>query len=88
MDECAGCGRLLFPARLRCPNCGNREFRRVRLTIGIVEEITTRPGAAYAIATVRSRGVAVIARVPTTAKPGDEVRLTSDPQDGDAAFVR
>lgn len=29
--KCSGCGKLLFPKRLICPECGNRNFETVKL---------------------------------------------------------
>lgn len=87
LQECAGCRARRFPERLRCPTCGGREFRQVRVTSGCVREVTARPDAAQAIATVGAGGATLIARVPATARPGDEIRLTHDPCDAGAAFV-
>lgn len=87
LQECAGCRARLFPDRLRCPACGGRAFRHVRAASGRVEVLTRQPGAEHAIATVSSRGATMIARVPVTAQPGDDIRLTDDPRDVDAAFV-
>ena len=87
LQECAACQSRLFPDRLRCPACGSREFTRVRVASGRVEEVATRPGADQAIATVSSNGVTMIARVPATAQAGDVVRLTGDPRDTGAALV-
>jgi uncharacterized OB-fold protein len=85
LQEC--CRTLLFPDRLRCPACGSTEFQRVRITAATVHEVTARPGAQHAIATISSKGATMIARVPATAQPGDDIRLTSDPHDTDGAFV-
>lgn len=30
-EKCMGCGRVLFPPRLICPACGQREFEKTRL---------------------------------------------------------
>ena len=87
LQECAGCRSRLFPARLRCPACGSREFRQVRITSGRVDEVTSIPGTEQAIATVSGNGVTVIARVPTATRAGDDIRLTDDPRDAEAAFV-
>lgn len=87
VQECAGCRSHLFPERLRCPACGSREFRPVRTARGTVREVTGRPGADRAIATVGAAGATVLASVPATAQPGDDIRLTDDPHQVDAAFV-
>lgn len=87
LQECAGCRARLFPHRLRCPACGGREFQAVRVSSGRVEEVTLRPGAEQAIATVSSGGARMIARVPATARAGDDLRLTHDPRDTGAGFV-
>lgn len=71
VQECAGCQRRLFPDRLRCPDCGGREFRRVRVDFVTVQEVTVRPGAERAIATVDAGGAMVIASVPVFVRPGD-----------------
>ncbi|TXC99912.1 hypothetical protein FS847_01210 [Streptomyces sp. ISID311] len=87
LQQCPGCRSFLFPARLCCPNCGASDLLRIRVTRGRIEDITTRPGADHAIATVTSHGAALIARVPSEARVGDDIDLTNDAQRQDAAFV-
>ncbi len=31
-NQCKGCGKILFPPRLTCPNCKSREFEKIKLT--------------------------------------------------------
>lgn len=31
-NKCVKCGKVLFPPRLICPNCGAKEFEKVRLS--------------------------------------------------------
>ena len=82
VQECVGCRARLFPTRLRCSACGSREFRPVRVTSAMVQEVTS-----LALATVRGGGATMIARVPTGTRAGDELRLSDDPHDVGAAFV-
>jgi uncharacterized OB-fold protein len=30
-EKCKGCGQILFPPRLICPQCGKREFEKMKL---------------------------------------------------------
>jgi hypothetical protein len=87
LQECTGCRGRLFPDRLRCATCGGREFRRVRVTSATVREVTLRPGAERAIATVSGGEVTMIARVPAATQVGEVLRLTRDPRAECAAFV-
>ena len=87
VQECLGCATRLFPDRLRCPACGGRAFRQVRVASARVQEVTVRPGAVQAIATVGGGGATMIARVPATTRAGDVIGLTDDPRDADAALV-
>lgn len=85
--QCRRCRICYFPDRLRCRACGSVEFRQVEVTSGRIVEVTTRPGAKQAIATVSCAGMTVIARVPATTRAGVDIRLTRDPGELDAAFV-
>jgi uncharacterized protein len=74
MDECAACGRVVFPARPLCPACGGAEWKAVEAAQARVEQVTRRDGVV--IASVRSvLGPVVVARCTGEARPGDVVLL-------------
>jgi uncharacterized protein len=83
VSVCRACGRMVFPPRLLCPNCGGASWRRARAGPGGVEEVTTVSHAvgaggevAVALASVRlDAGPVVVARIDGDASPGDRVEL-------------
>jgi uncharacterized OB-fold protein len=73
MKRCASCGRLAFPPRLWCPDCGAGEWRDAEWPAGIVET------AAEGIATIAlDGGPPVLARLDDDAAPGTRVTLGAD----------
>ena len=82
---CTRCGRVVFPERILCPDCGGSEWRRSRIEGGVVETATTlrrAPGGIQTpvpIGTVRlDGGPPVVARLAAAASPGDRVLLDDD----------
>lgn len=88
-NKCKKCGKVLFPPRLICPNCGAKEFVKVRLsnagkiiTFTIIrvapEQFTTE--APYVVAVVETEdGVRVTTRIadckPEEVEIGQPVKL-------------
>jgi uncharacterized OB-fold protein len=82
IQRCRRCGTAWFPDRLRCPQCGGREWHRVPAGEGIVEEETSvrRPpapdGGLVRLGSVRlDAGPVVIARLEEDVGAGRYVRL-------------
>jgi uncharacterized OB-fold protein len=67
----------VFPPRVRCPQCGNGEWRAEVVDNGVVERTTERD--ATRIASVRTpTGVLLIVRLLGQARPGDGVMIDAD----------
>lgn len=80
IQQCMDCATLLFPARLRCPNCGSAALAPATAAAAVVEQVTTLADGTR-LATLRhDGGPALIARLTGGGEPGDELPLTSDPQ--------
>lgn len=88
--KCSGCGKVLFPPRLTCPNCHGREFTQATLprdgrvvapTVIHVPPQGFKEHAPYAIAVVELKnGVRVMVQVADMTDPrelavGDPVHL-------------
>jgi uncharacterized OB-fold protein len=85
--RCETCGTSLFPARLRCPDCGGTRFTQGNAGPGSVEEETTLRRAPTHVAPTHVRlgsvrlaaGPVVIARLEHGATAGANVRLEQAP---------
>jgi uncharacterized OB-fold protein len=74
VDVCTACGTAVFPPRVLCRRCGGRERREAAVERGVLEAVTERDGTR--IGEVRiPLGPAVVARVVSDARCGDEVEL-------------
>lgn len=81
-SECRGCGHLMFPERVRCPECGGADLARHGFAgRGRVCAVTTVYEAPhgfadqvpYAAALVRLEEGPVVAAMLTDIEPGDAV---------------
>jgi uncharacterized protein len=84
--RCNACGEALFPARYRCPHCGDATWTSEPAARGVVEESTVvrhRVGAQGSgdvhLASVRTQaGPVVIARSVAALRAGEAVSLAID----------
>ncbi|MEK6347374.1 MAG: zinc ribbon domain-containing protein [Burkholderia sp.] len=84
--RCEACGHTLFPARYRCPSCGQDRWREVACTRGHIAETTVvrhRAGVAdvadVALASVVGEaGPILIARLDALLPEGTAVSLEID----------
>jgi uncharacterized OB-fold protein len=80
--RCERCETNLFPARLRCPNCGNTQMTPTPAGPGEVEQETTlrRQTEPVRLGSVRlAAGPVVIARLAPTVTTTTPVRLEQEP---------
>ncbi|MFC8037977.1 zinc ribbon domain-containing protein [Paenarthrobacter sp. NPDC057355] len=79
IQNCLGCGNLLFPARLFCPDCGAEDFSTVPVEHGDVTETTKlADGTLLATLTIPG-GPSVVGRVTGgPAMSGDRLPLAND----------
>jgi uncharacterized OB-fold protein len=80
--QCAGCGRLAFPAPLVCHRCGADSWQTSRIDTGVAEEVANVLHAvggtseAVTVGSVRlDDGPLVVARVLGDIEPGQPVRV-------------
>jgi uncharacterized OB-fold protein len=74
---CAECATAVFPPRVICPKCGNREWRAEVVADGVIERTTERD--ATRIASVRTQiGPVLIVRLLDQAGRGDGVLIDAD----------
>lgn len=82
--ECSVCGKVVFPRRLLCPDCGSSKWVQKRVDRGKLRESTTvrRFGGHEAEVRVGSVEIGpeliVIARVPADTDAGSGVKLSMD----------
>lgn len=80
---CVACGRAVFPRRFLCPDCGGSAWREEPVANGVLEAVATREVSVGAVRT--SLGPLALARVESSAQPGDTVALD---QEGDVPVAR
>jgi uncharacterized protein len=83
MTECRRCGRVVFPPRPLCPNCGAWDWQERLVERGIVEAVTWRE--TRQLASVRTEAGPVV----TAAAPGGDLEagaeVALDSRDGGGA---
>jgi hypothetical protein len=71
--RCTACGRLAFPPRLWCPDCGRADWDEVEVESGVVETATTTRDGARLATVVLDGGPPILLGVD--ADDGDRIDL-------------
>lgn len=75
VQRCSACGRVAFPPRLWCPDCGGDRWDDAEATEGVVETVTTTRDGAILATVVPNGGPPILVRLDEPSAEGDRIRL-------------